>query len=833
MNERDIFIEAMQRPASADRQAYLELACGGDGHLRRRVEDLLAALDLAGSFLREPTVAPVATVEYPPGPPSKPADFEPPGTIIGPYKLLEAIGEGGMGVVYLAEQSRPIRRKVALKIIKPGMDTKQVVARFEAERQALAMMDHPNIARVHDAGATESGRPFFVMELVRGIPITDYCDREQLSVTERLELFVLVCRAVQHAHQKGIIHRDLKPSNILITVIDGAAVPKIIDFGVAKATGASLTERTIHTGFHQLIGTPLYMSPEQAELSGVDVDTRSDIYSLGVLLYELLTGTTPFDQETFRKAAFDEMRRIIREEEPPRPSTRLSSLGETLTTVSARRGADPRRLDRSVRGELDWIVMKALEKDRRRRYETANDLAADLMRCLTDQPVEACPPSASYRLKKYARRNRVALTTAVLVGMALIGGTGVSLWQAAQARKAQREAEAAEARAADEAAIARAVNDFLNSDVLGQFGDAKPQLTVKELLDRASSRIDNRFRNQPLVEAAIRTTIGTSYAKLKQHRLAVPHLERAFALRKLHLGADHPDTFAAMHELADAYAWSGRYPEAIALRVHLLEARRAALGPDHIETLGCVSLLAMDYRKAGRWDVSTSLVEELIERAQAVYGPTHPLTLGAMHTLAMNYGDMDRLAESLALHEKVLRLNEAANGPRHESTNWALRTFAQACQRAGELDRAERLLQEALEVERKRADSPGRRRGIADTHGWQAVNRLLQEKYADAEPLAREVVATYGEQCSDDHRYFYWMSVHGAALCGLGRYAEAEPLLLRGYEGQKEREAIMPATERRRMTEAGQRVAFFYRLTQQPEKAQAWLERLAVPRDRE
>src|SRR5947207_5342275 len=294
----------------------------------------------------------------------------------------------------MAGQEEPVRRRAALKVIKLGMDPKQVVARFEAERQALAMMDHPNIAKVHDAGATESGRPYFVMELVRGIPITDYCDRERLSLAERLELFVLVCRAVQHAHQKGIIHRDLKPSNILVTIIDGAAVPKVIDFGVAKATGASLTERTLYTAFQQFIGTPLYMSPEQADLSGMDVDTRSDIYSLGVLLYELLTGTTPFDQDTFRTAAFDEVRRIIREQEPAKPSTRLSSLGATRATISANRKADARHLDRAIRGELDWIVMKALEKDRRRRYETASDFAADIRRHLDDEPVQAGPPSA-------------------------------------------------------------------------------------------------------------------------------------------------------------------------------------------------------------------------------------------------------------------------------------------------------------------------------------------------------------------------------------------------------------------------------------------------------
>src|SRR5262245_15171880 len=382
MSERSIFMEALEFDDPQERAAYLGRACGDDQRLRERVEALLRSHRSGGGFVldRAPAVEVSATADLPPA-------AEHAGTVIGPYKLLEQIGEGGMGVVYVAEQTQPVRRKVALKIIKPGMDTQQVIARFEAERQALALMDHPNIAHVIDAGATESGRPYFVMEPVRGLPITDYCDRERLSIPERLELFVQVCRAVQHAHQKGIIHRDLKPSNILVTVIDGAAVPKIIDFGVAKATGASLTERTLYTAFHQFVGTPLYMSPEQADLSGMDMDTRSDIYSLGVLLYELLTGTTPFDQKTLGKAACSEMRRIIREDEPQRPSIRLSALGETLTTVSTRRKSDPRRLGPAMRGELDWVVMKALEKDRRRRYETANDFAADVMRYLTDQPV--------------------------------------------------------------------------------------------------------------------------------------------------------------------------------------------------------------------------------------------------------------------------------------------------------------------------------------------------------------------------------------------------------------------------------------------------------------
>jgi non-specific serine/threonine protein kinase/serine/threonine-protein kinase len=838
--EKSIFLEAIELTSAEERSCYLHRACGGDPSLLAQIEALLRAHEGTVALLDVPQPAERAIESRP--------IREGTGTRIGPYTLLEQIGEGGMGVVYLAEQTLPMRRKVALKIIKPGMDTKQVVARFEAERQALAMMDHPNIASVHDGGATESGRPYFVMELVCGIPITDYCDRERLSITDRLDLFVLVCRAVQHAHQKGIIHRDLKPSNILVTVIDGAAVPKIIDFGVAKATGHSLTERTLHTGFAQLVGTPLYMSPEQVELSGVDVDTRSDIYSLGVLLYELLTGTTPFDEETFRKAAFDEMRRIIREEEPPTPSTRLSGLSrshapredsvtETVTTivksVATQRRTQPAKLTKLIRGELDWIVMKALEKDRKRRYETPNDFADDVMRYLTDQPVEACPPSVSYRFARYARRNRVALTAAVMVATALISGTGASLWQAAQARRAQRKAEAAEARAANEAAIARAVNEFLQDDLLGKAPEGRPNLTVKEALDRASSGISSRFRDQPLVEAAIRTTIGTSYSQLQQHRAAVPHLERAVALRKLHLGADHQDTLGAMEHLGGAYFSLGRWSEAIPIRIHMLEVWMAALGPDHAETLACATGLAYGFRFVGRWDVSVRLLEDVIERARTVCGPAHDITLGAMHYLAMNYADMGRLAESLALYERIVQLNEAANGGRHRLDLWTLMTYAQACQRAGELDRAERILQEVSELQSKREDSRSRRLGIANARGWLAVNRLLREKYGEAEPLAREAVAAFGTERGDDARYFYWISVHGAALCGLGRYAEAEPLLLRGYEGQKEREAIMPAPALRLLTEAGQRVVLFYKLTQQPEEAQAWLERIEVARARE
>jgi eukaryotic-like serine/threonine-protein kinase len=428
-----IFAAAIDLSSAADRQAYIARACGEDTALRDRVRELVAAHFRAGGFLESAAPELSPTIDPPPA--------DGPGTVIGHYRLLEQVGEGGMGVVFVAEQQYPVRRKVALKVIKPGMDTKEVVARFEAERQALALMDHSNIARVLDGGMTDLGRPYFVMELVRGIPITDYCDRVRLGVRDRLGLFIQICQAVQHAHQKGVIHRDLKPSNVLVTELDGAPVAKVIDFGVAKAVGGRLTDKTVYTRHMQLVGSPMYMSPEQAEVSAVDVDTRADIYSLGVLLYELLTGTTPFDKERFRSAEYDEIRRIIREEEPPKPSTRLSTLALASETVSANRASEPRKLSALVRRELDWIVMKALEKDRNRRYETISAFAQDVQRYLNDEPVLACPPSAWYRLRKFAWRNKRALVSAALLAgmlLVLLGGLAwvVSDRAARQARTA-------------------------------------------------------------------------------------------------------------------------------------------------------------------------------------------------------------------------------------------------------------------------------------------------------------------------------------------------------------------------------------------------------------
>jgi serine/threonine protein kinase/WD40 repeat protein len=427
-NAETLFVQAIEIESAAERAAYLDRACANDPALRLELEQLVADHFRAGTFLENPAAQIADTLDEP--------STERPGAIIGPYKLLEQIGEGGFGIVFLAEQSQPVRRKVALKILKAGMDTRQVVARFEAERQALAILDHPHIAKVFDGGSTPSGRPYFVMELVRGVPITQFCDEHKLSPRQRLELFLPICHAVQHAHQKGIIHRDLKPSNVLVSRHDTTPMVKVIDFGVAKALGEQLTDKTLFTGIAQMIGTPLYMSPEQAGMSDLDVDTRSDIYSLGVLLYELLTGTTPFTQERFKKAAYDEIRRIIREEDPPKPSTRLST-AEGLPSIAANRGTEPKKLSVLLRGELDWIVLKALEKDRNRRYDTANGLAHDIERYLHDEPVQACPPSAGYRIRKFARRNKRLLASVSLLALALMTGTVVSAWQAIRATDAE------------------------------------------------------------------------------------------------------------------------------------------------------------------------------------------------------------------------------------------------------------------------------------------------------------------------------------------------------------------------------------------------------------
>ena len=486
----EIFLAAIEI-ASDQQPAFIDRECGSDTDLKQQVLALLQAHDQTGSFFVDGQVPwNAATVEE--------FSSECLGQEIGPYKLREKIGEGGMGVVYVAEQERPMRRKVALKVIKPGMDSQSVLARFEAEQQALAIMNHRNIAKVLDAGIADSGRPYFVMELVQGIPITEYCDEKRLNVTERLELFVSVCQAIQHAHQKGIIHRDIKPSNVLVTEEDGQAIPKIIDFGVAKALSQRLTDRTLYTHFQAFLGTPLYASPEQASLSNVDVDTRSDVYSLGVLLYELVTGDTPHNKSQMQRAAYEEICRIIRDEEPPKPSTRLSTMGASATEISKRRRSDPSRLVQSVRGDLDWIVMKALEKDRSRRYEGANSLAADIRRMLNNEAIEARPPSATYRLRRFVQRNRPAVVVSSLAMLLLLSGLyGLSV-------KSSSDAIANRSRQVEEDFRELLMSEIESLALKGEFTKARSRLLDAEKLGVTA-------RTLKVMEAQIALLEGNDY----------------------------------------------------------------------------------------------------------------------------------------------------------------------------------------------------------------------------------------------------------------------------------------------------------------------------------
>jgi len=548
--EEQIFADALQLPAG-ERAAFLDRACAGDAGLRQRIDALISAHESAGNFMGAPPAGGFAAREA--APPGEPVDR--PGSRIGRYKLLQQIGEGGCGVVWMAEQEEPVRRRVALKVIKLGMDTKAVIARFEAERQALAMMDHPNIARVLDAGATDAGRPYFVMELVPGVPITKYCDQHNLPTADRLGLFAQVCHAVQHAHQKGIIHRDLKPSNILVTLHDGAPVPKVIDFGIAKATQGRLTNRTLFTPFEQFIGTPAYMSPEQAEMSGLDVDTRSDIYSLGVLLYELLTGRPPFDPKSLIEAGLDEIRRIIREVEPLKPSTRLSTLAAAdRDTVARLRGTAPGQLSLLLRGDLDWIVMKALEKNPSRRYETASGLAQDIQRHLQNEPVLARPPTAAYRIGRLVRRHRLGFTAAALVALALVAGTIVSTVQALRARRAERVAAAERARAED-------LLGFMVGDLRTQLAKVGRLDVLESAGDRAMAYFSSR-KAEGLDDATL-----ARYAKalrqigeIRMDQARFPDAQAAFAEayeRASALVRRHPRDGDMLFERGQAEYWVG------------------------------------------------------------------------------------------------------------------------------------------------------------------------------------------------------------------------------------------------------------------------------------
>ncbi len=702
MTERDIFIAALQKDDLAQRQAYLDEACAGQPELRRQVDDLLRLYEGAGSFLQKPAAESPAT-GAPGDIPDSMLSPEASGTSIGPYKLIQLLGEGGMGAVWMAQQTEPVKRLVAVKIIKPGMDSRQVIARFEAERQALALMDHPNIAKVFDAGTTPAGRPYFAMELVKGAQVTRFCDERRLTPRQRLELFVPVCHAVQHAHQKGIIHRDLKPSNVLIALYDGKPVPKVIDFGVAKATGQQLTEKTLVTGFGAVVGTLEYMSPEQAEINQLDIDTRSDIYSLGVLLYELLAGSPPFTRWELEKAGMWEMLRVIREQEPSKPSTKLST-AEGLPTLAANRGTEPAKLTKLVRGELDWIVMKALEKDRNRRYETANGFAMDVQRYLADEPVQAGPPSAGYRLRKFVRRNKRQVLAAGLVLAALlvaIVGTTIGYVRARQA--------AQQARLANEESAARLVQiEKINNtlfDIFTEFdirkvkaGPDPVEYVLAQRLIEAGRKLDAKAIHDPRVLANLQNRLGHTLASLGRHQEAIEFLTLARDTRQADLGAEHPDTLVSMNNLAEGYRAAGKLDLALPLLEETLKLRKVKPGADHPSTLNSMNNLAEGYRDAGKLDLALPLLEETLKLRKAKLGADHPSTLNSMSNLAEGYRDVGKLDLALPLWEESLKLRKAKLGTDHPDTLMTMSNLARGYRVAGKLDLALPLLEETLKL---------------------------------------------------------------------------------------------------------------------------------------
>ncbi len=789
-----LYHEALEQHPEA-RASFIKQACGGDQRLQEELESLLAQDD-QDDFLARPAIEVAASAL---AVSEQEAGAIEPGTLLGPYQVLEQIAQGGMGIVYRAEQQRPVRRKVALKVIKPGMDSDHVIARFQAERQALALMDHPNIARVFDAGTTSSGRLYFVMELVDGLPVSEFCRKYDLDLRRRLALFIPICHAIEHAHQKGVIHRDIKPSNVLVAAFDGVPVPKVIDFGIAKAMQQPLTERSMHTHVGGPIGTFEYMSPEQAGSFGEDIDTRADVYSLGAVLYEMITGSSPLQRATLERAAEADIVRRIMDEDPPVPSVRL---GRT-------------RLSGIVRGDLDWVVMKALDKDRVRRYQSAGALARDIERYLNGEAVEAGPASRSYRLSKFARKNRLVLSAAAAFFLLLVLAAALTAWQAVRARTAElaaqkqrdravaaemkardgeRQAQAESARAAaaeaqarqeraaafaekgradNESATAKAVTSFLQDDLLSQadasdqIGPANmqrgPDLTVRVALDRAAQRIGGKFAAQPAVEGAIRKTLGDTYNNLGLYGQAQEQLELAVSLLGRSLGENHPDTLFAIDRLATVYQNEGKLTRAESMMTRELASRRKVLGPDHPRTYESINNLAVLYMRMGRYADAEPYLLQRLDHLRRHPGPDTDALSTALNNLGLLYINQKKFDQAARVLADAVDTRKRDLGPEHPRTLVSMSNLALAQKGLGRLAESIALNRTVLETRRRvlGPEHPSTLRSMQNLAGalisdgqyaeaesllvnaWQAASRQKSLDPSEANSMAKKLVDLY------------------------------------------------------------------------------------------